>query len=164
MSKKSLALPAVFRTLIVLFLPFQFSDMLLYTSKGVTGTNQFKIHGHLSLHGMLVSGSMLHHRVREVALPKAGWGIPSGHKDQSDKLFQGRSQQQLDLDVCQTELSLSAGDEFVLSTLANTWSTSCCPFIFTLVRGWSENRDLSVLVPLHTPWHVTNPPGSPHLF
>ena len=35
----------------------QFSDMLLYTSKGVTGTNQFKIHGHLSLHGMLVSGS-----------------------------------------------------------------------------------------------------------
>ncbi|KAF2981749.1 hypothetical protein EK904_014767 [Melospiza melodia maxima] len=33
---------------------FLFSDMLLYTSKGVTGTNQFKIHGHLSLHGMLL--------------------------------------------------------------------------------------------------------------
>ncbi|PKU43145.1 and pleckstrin domain-containing protein 2 isoform x1 [Limosa lapponica baueri] len=33
---------------------FLFSDMLLYTSKGVTGTNQFKIHGHLPLHGMLL--------------------------------------------------------------------------------------------------------------
>lgn len=93
--KKSLALPAAFRTLIVLFLPFQFSDMLLYTSKGVTGTNQFKIHGHLSLHGMLVSGSMLHHRVKEMALPKGGWGIPSRHKDQSHKVLQGWSQQQL---------------------------------------------------------------------
>ncbi|XP_074820310.1 FERM, ARHGEF and pleckstrin domain-containing protein 2 isoform X2 [Natator depressus] len=36
---------------------FLFSDMLLYTSKGVTGTNQFKIHGYLSLHGMLVEES-----------------------------------------------------------------------------------------------------------
>ncbi|XP_074859817.1 FERM, ARHGEF and pleckstrin domain-containing protein 2 isoform X1 [Carettochelys insculpta] len=33
---------------------FLFSDMLLYTSKGVTGANQFKIHGHLPLHGMLL--------------------------------------------------------------------------------------------------------------
>ncbi|NXU79940.1 FARP2 protein, partial [Oreotrochilus melanogaster] len=36
---------------------FLFSDMLLYTSKGVTGTNQFKVHGHLPLHGMLVEES-----------------------------------------------------------------------------------------------------------
>ncbi|XP_058045167.1 FERM, ARHGEF and pleckstrin domain-containing protein 2 isoform X2 [Ahaetulla prasina] len=36
---------------------FLFSDMLLYTSKGVTGTNQFKIRGHLPLHGMLVEES-----------------------------------------------------------------------------------------------------------
>lgn len=36
-------------------LPSQFSDMLLYTSKGVTATNQFKVHGQLPLHGMLVS-------------------------------------------------------------------------------------------------------------
>uniref|UniRef100_A0A5F8H2A7 FERM, ARH/RhoGEF and pleckstrin domain protein 2 n=1 Tax=Monodelphis domestica TaxID=13616 RepID=A0A5F8H2A7_MONDO len=36
---------------------FLFSDMLLYTSKGVTGTNHFKIHGHLPLHGMLVEES-----------------------------------------------------------------------------------------------------------
>ncbi|XP_039343590.1 FERM, ARHGEF and pleckstrin domain-containing protein 2 isoform X4 [Mauremys reevesii] len=40
-----------------LIAPGRFSDMLLYTSKGVTGTNQFKIHGHLPLHGMLVEES-----------------------------------------------------------------------------------------------------------
>uniref|UniRef100_A0A8D3CIH3 FERM, ARHGEF and pleckstrin domain-containing protein 2 n=1 Tax=Scophthalmus maximus TaxID=52904 RepID=A0A8D3CIH3_SCOMX len=34
---------------------FLFSDMLLYTSKGVTATNQFKVHGQLPLHGMIVS-------------------------------------------------------------------------------------------------------------
>ncbi|XP_074046789.1 FERM, ARHGEF and pleckstrin domain-containing protein 2 isoform X2 [Macrotis lagotis] len=33
---------------------FLFSDMLLYTSRGVTGTNHFKIHGQLPLHGMMV--------------------------------------------------------------------------------------------------------------
>uniref|UniRef100_A0A8C9YRP4 FERM, ARHGEF and pleckstrin domain-containing protein 2 n=1 Tax=Sander lucioperca TaxID=283035 RepID=A0A8C9YRP4_SANLU len=32
-----------------------FSDMLLYTSKGVTATNQFKVHGQLPLHGMIES-------------------------------------------------------------------------------------------------------------
>uniref|UniRef100_A0A8C7H5F5 FERM, ARHGEF and pleckstrin domain-containing protein 2 n=1 Tax=Oncorhynchus kisutch TaxID=8019 RepID=A0A8C7H5F5_ONCKI len=34
---------------------FLFSDQLLYTSKGVTATNQFKVHGQLPLHGMIVS-------------------------------------------------------------------------------------------------------------
>uniref|UniRef100_A0A8C2H8H4 FERM, ARHGEF and pleckstrin domain-containing protein 2 n=1 Tax=Cyprinus carpio TaxID=7962 RepID=A0A8C2H8H4_CYPCA len=34
---------------------FLFSDMLLYTSKGVTATNQFKVHGQLPLHGMIES-------------------------------------------------------------------------------------------------------------
>ncbi|XP_019936556.2 FERM, ARHGEF and pleckstrin domain-containing protein 2 isoform X2 [Paralichthys olivaceus] len=33
---------------------FLFSDMILYTSKGVTATNQFKVHGQLPLHGMIV--------------------------------------------------------------------------------------------------------------
>ncbi|ETE61948.1 FERM, RhoGEF and pleckstrin domain-containing protein 1 [Ophiophagus hannah] len=37
-----------------LIAPGRFSDTLLYTSKGVTGTNQFKIRGHLPLHGMLL--------------------------------------------------------------------------------------------------------------
>uniref|UniRef100_A0A8C9KAS4 FERM, ARH/RhoGEF and pleckstrin domain protein 2 n=1 Tax=Panthera tigris altaica TaxID=74533 RepID=A0A8C9KAS4_PANTA len=35
---------------------FLFSDMLLYTSKGVTGTSHFRIRGLLPLRGMLVSG------------------------------------------------------------------------------------------------------------
>uniref|UniRef100_A0A8C9W8U0 FERM, ARHGEF and pleckstrin domain-containing protein 2 n=1 Tax=Scleropages formosus TaxID=113540 RepID=A0A8C9W8U0_SCLFO len=34
---------------------FLFSDMLLYTSKGVTATNQFKVHGQLPLRGMIES-------------------------------------------------------------------------------------------------------------
>ncbi|XP_057696730.1 FERM, ARHGEF and pleckstrin domain-containing protein 2 isoform X1 [Corythoichthys intestinalis] len=33
---------------------FLFTDMLLYTSKGVTATNQFKVHGQLPLHGMIL--------------------------------------------------------------------------------------------------------------
>ncbi|KAM6152745.1 FERM, ARHGEF and pleckstrin domain-containing protein 2, partial [Erethizon dorsatum] len=36
---------------------FLFSDMLLYTSKGVTGSSQFRIRGLLPLHGMLVEES-----------------------------------------------------------------------------------------------------------
>uniref|UniRef100_A0AAY5ER18 FERM, ARHGEF and pleckstrin domain-containing protein 2 n=1 Tax=Electrophorus electricus TaxID=8005 RepID=A0AAY5ER18_ELEEL len=36
---------------------FLFSDMLLYTSKGVTASNQFKVHGQLPLHGMIESES-----------------------------------------------------------------------------------------------------------
>ncbi|MEQ2293447.1 FERM, ARHGEF and pleckstrin domain-containing protein 2, partial [Ameca splendens] len=36
---------------------FLFSDMLLYTSKGVTATNQFKVHGQLPLNGMIVEES-----------------------------------------------------------------------------------------------------------
>uniref|UniRef100_A0A8C7VA12 FERM, ARHGEF and pleckstrin domain-containing protein 2 n=1 Tax=Oncorhynchus mykiss TaxID=8022 RepID=A0A8C7VA12_ONCMY len=36
---------------------FLFSDQLLYTSKGVTATNQFKVHGQLPLHGMIVEES-----------------------------------------------------------------------------------------------------------
>ncbi|CAL8252314.1 unnamed protein product [Merluccius merluccius] len=36
---------------------FLFSDMLLYSSKGVTATNQFKVHGQLPLHGMIVEES-----------------------------------------------------------------------------------------------------------
>ncbi|XP_076812512.1 FERM, ARHGEF and pleckstrin domain-containing protein 2-like [Clavelina lepadiformis] len=33
---------------------FLFSDCLLYTSKGVTSTNQFKVHAELPLHGMII--------------------------------------------------------------------------------------------------------------
>ncbi|XP_059807172.1 FERM, ARHGEF and pleckstrin domain-containing protein 2 isoform X2 [Hypanus sabinus] len=36
---------------------FLFSDMLLYTSKGVTSSNQFKVHGQLLLYGMIIEES-----------------------------------------------------------------------------------------------------------
>ncbi|PKU28668.1 hypothetical protein llap_21028 [Limosa lapponica baueri] len=31
---------------------FLFNDILLYTSRGLTASNQFKVHGHLPLYGM----------------------------------------------------------------------------------------------------------------
>uniref|UniRef100_A0A671W2C2 FERM, ARHGEF and pleckstrin domain-containing protein 1 n=1 Tax=Sparus aurata TaxID=8175 RepID=A0A671W2C2_SPAAU len=38
---------------------FLFSDVILYTSRGMTPTNQFKVHGQLPLHGMTVSSASL---------------------------------------------------------------------------------------------------------
>uniref|UniRef100_A0A668AAI2 FERM, ARHGEF and pleckstrin domain-containing protein 1 n=1 Tax=Myripristis murdjan TaxID=586833 RepID=A0A668AAI2_9TELE len=38
---------------------FLFNDVILYTSRGMTATNQFKVHGQLPLHGMTVSGARL---------------------------------------------------------------------------------------------------------
>nr|XP_023992704.1 FERM, ARHGEF and pleckstrin domain-containing protein 2 [Salvelinus alpinus] len=46
---------------------FLFSDQLLYTSKGVTATNQFKVHGQLPLHGMIVKES------------ENEWSVPHAH-------------------------------------------------------------------------------------
>ncbi|XP_029385957.1 FERM, ARHGEF and pleckstrin domain-containing protein 1-like [Echeneis naucrates] len=43
---------------------FLFSDVILYTSRGMTATNQFKVHGQLPLHGMTI-------RVSEDE-----WGVP----------------------------------------------------------------------------------------
>ncbi|KAJ8255005.1 hypothetical protein GJAV_G00199820 [Gymnothorax javanicus] len=43
---------------------FLFSDVLLYTSRGMTPSNQFKVHGQLPLHGM---------RIRE---SEEEWGVP----------------------------------------------------------------------------------------
>eukprot|EP00058_Branchiostoma_floridae_P007812 XP_002593300.1 hypothetical protein BRAFLDRAFT_123643 [Branchiostoma floridae] len=40
-----------------------FSDMILYTSKGVTATNQFKVHGQLPVRGMVVEESEMERAV-----------------------------------------------------------------------------------------------------
>lgn len=40
-------------------LAFQFNDVLLYTSRGLTASNQFKVHGQLPLYGMTVSALLL---------------------------------------------------------------------------------------------------------
>ncbi|XP_078612759.1 FERM, ARHGEF and pleckstrin domain-containing protein 2-like isoform X4 [Branchiostoma floridae x Branchiostoma japonicum] len=42
---------------------FLFSDMILYTSKGVTATNQFKVHGQLPVRGMVVEESEMERAV-----------------------------------------------------------------------------------------------------
>uniref|UniRef100_A0A7N6AMJ3 FERM, ARHGEF and pleckstrin domain-containing protein 1 n=1 Tax=Anabas testudineus TaxID=64144 RepID=A0A7N6AMJ3_ANATE len=43
---------------------FLFSDVILYTSRGMTATNQFKVHGQLPLHGMTIRES------------EDEWGVP----------------------------------------------------------------------------------------
>ncbi|XP_010893203.1 FERM, ARHGEF and pleckstrin domain-containing protein 1 isoform X2 [Esox lucius] len=43
---------------------FLFNDVLLYTSRGMTATNQFKVHGQLPLHGMTIRES------------EDEWGVP----------------------------------------------------------------------------------------
>ncbi|XP_035460164.2 FERM, ARHGEF and pleckstrin domain-containing protein 1-like isoform X2 [Scophthalmus maximus] len=43
---------------------FLFNDVILYTSRGMTGTNQFKVHGQLPLHGMTIRES------------EDEWGVP----------------------------------------------------------------------------------------
>ncbi|KAG9334061.1 hypothetical protein JZ751_009224 [Albula glossodonta] len=47
-----------------LAIPGRFNDILLYTSRGMTGSNQFKVHGQLSLHRM---------KIRE---SEEEWGVP----------------------------------------------------------------------------------------
>nr|XP_057937120.1 FERM, ARHGEF and pleckstrin domain-containing protein 1-like [Doryrhamphus excisus] len=43
---------------------FLFNDVILYSSRGMTATNQFKVHGHLPLHGMTIRES------------EDEWGVP----------------------------------------------------------------------------------------
>ncbi|OXB79920.1 UNVERIFIED_CONTAM: hypothetical protein H355_000950 [Colinus virginianus] len=43
---------------------FLFNDILLYTSRGLTASNQFKVHGHLPLYGMTIEES------------EEEWGVP----------------------------------------------------------------------------------------
>ncbi|KAL2310757.1 hypothetical protein Nmel_002424 [Mimus melanotis] len=43
---------------------FLFNDILLYTSRGLTASNQFKVHGHLPLYGMIMEES------------EEEWGVP----------------------------------------------------------------------------------------
>ncbi|XP_042637893.1 FERM, ARHGEF and pleckstrin domain-containing protein 1 [Orycteropus afer afer] len=43
---------------------FLFNDVLLYTSRGLTASNQFKVHGQLPLYGMTIEGS------------EDEWGVP----------------------------------------------------------------------------------------
>ncbi|XP_067372037.1 FERM, ARHGEF and pleckstrin domain-containing protein 1 isoform X3 [Channa argus] len=43
---------------------FLFSDVILYTSRGMTATNQFKVHGQLPIHGMTIRES------------EDEWGVP----------------------------------------------------------------------------------------
>lgn len=139
---------------------FQFSDMLLYTSKGVTGTNQFKIHGHLPLHGMLVSGFKLHRSVKEndFALRQVK-AIPSGQEEQSRRLLPGQWQQPAVL-LAMACLQAKAIPSITLAKQRE--HTLLAIRIHAAERGWSGNRDLSWLFsPVRTPRHIISPSACP---
>ncbi|XP_023967599.1 FERM, ARHGEF and pleckstrin domain-containing protein 2 isoform X2 [Chrysemys picta bellii] len=96
---------------------FLFSDMLLYTSKGVTGTNQFKIHGHLPLHGMLVEESE-----NEWSVPHC-FTIYSAQKTivvaASTRLEMGKWMEDLNMAIEMAKKSNEKYDPFLESSMCN---------------------------------------------
>ncbi|KAM7160191.1 FERM, ARHGEF and pleckstrin domain-containing protein 2 isoform 6-T8 [Macrochelys suwanniensis] len=96
---------------------FLFSDMLLYTSKGVTGTNQFKIHGHLPLHGMLVEESE-----NEWSVPHC-FTIYSAQKTivvaASTRLEMGKWMEDLNMAIEMAKKSSEKYDTFLESSMCN---------------------------------------------
>ncbi|XP_051482974.1 FERM, ARHGEF and pleckstrin domain-containing protein 2 isoform X4 [Apus apus] len=96
---------------------FLFSDMLLYTSKGVTGTNQFKIHGHLPLHGMLVEESE-----NEWAVPHC-FTIYSAQKTivvaASTRLEMGKWMEDLNMAIEMAKKSTEKSDMLLENSLCN---------------------------------------------
>ncbi|XP_019368907.1 PREDICTED: FERM, RhoGEF and pleckstrin domain-containing protein 2 isoform X2 [Gavialis gangeticus] len=96
---------------------FLFSDMLLYTSKGVTGTNQFKIHGQLPLHGMLVEESE-----NEWSVPHC-FTIYSAQKTivvaASTRLEMGKWMEDLNMAIEIAKKSTENSDVFLESSVCN---------------------------------------------
>ncbi|XP_065413218.1 FERM, ARHGEF and pleckstrin domain-containing protein 2 isoform X3 [Chrysemys picta bellii] len=102
---------------------FLFSDMLLYTSKGVTGTNQFKIHGHLPLHGMLVEESE-----NEWSVPHC-FTIYSAQKTivvaASTRLEMGKWMEDLNMAIEMAKKSNEKYDPFLESSMCNRSNIFC---------------------------------------
>ncbi|KFV47299.1 FERM, RhoGEF and pleckstrin domain-containing protein 2, partial [Gavia stellata] len=96
---------------------FLFSDMLLYTSKGVTGTNQFKIHGHLPLRGMLVEESE-----NEWAVPHC-FTIYSAQKTivvaASTRLEMGKWMEDLNMSIEMAKKSTEKSDMLLENSICN---------------------------------------------
>ncbi|XP_071898754.1 FERM, ARHGEF and pleckstrin domain-containing protein 2 isoform X3 [Anas platyrhynchos] len=102
---------------------FLFSDMLLYTSKGVTGTNQFKIHGHLPLHGMLVEESE-----NEWAVPHC-FTIYSAQKTivvaASTRLEMGKWMEDLNMAIEMAKKSTEKSDTLLDNSVCNRSNIFC---------------------------------------
>ncbi|XP_032049242.1 FERM, ARHGEF and pleckstrin domain-containing protein 2 isoform X2 [Aythya fuligula] len=102
---------------------FLFSDMLLYTSKGVTGTNQFKIHGHLPLHGMLVEESE-----NEWAVPHC-FTIYSAQKTivvaASTRLEMGKWMEDLNMAIEMAKKSTEKSDMLLDNSVCNRSNIFC---------------------------------------
>ncbi|MBN3286832.1 FARP2 protein, partial [Polyodon spathula] len=96
---------------------FLFSDMLLYTSKGVTATNQFKVHGQLPLHGMIIEENE-----NELSVPHC-FTIYSAQRtivvSASSKVEMGKWIEDLNMAIEVAKMSQEKSDLFLDSSLCD---------------------------------------------
>ncbi|XP_056131926.1 FERM, ARHGEF and pleckstrin domain-containing protein 2 isoform X2 [Lampris incognitus] len=138
---------------------FLFSDMFLYTSKGVTATNQFKVHGQLPLHGMIVEESE-----NEWSVPHC-FTIYSAQKTivvaASSKVEMGKWIEDLNMAIDMAKKSQEKSDIFLDAGLGDRSNLFCSPVIspelpprYLLGQGqrpntithvcWYRNQNLSL--------------------
>ncbi|XP_071011032.1 FERM, ARHGEF and pleckstrin domain-containing protein 2 isoform X6 [Oncorhynchus clarkii lewisi] len=138
---------------------FLFSDQLLYTSKGVTATNQFKVHGQLPLHGMIVEESE-----NEWSVPHC-FTIYSAQRTivvaASSKVEMGKWIEDLNMAIEMTKKSQEKSDLFLDPGLCDRSNMFCSPAVspelpprYLLGQGqrpntithvcWYRNQNLSL--------------------
>nr|XP_014350016.1 PREDICTED: FERM, RhoGEF and pleckstrin domain-containing protein 2-like [Latimeria chalumnae] len=126
---------------------FLFSDMLLYTSKGVTATNQFKVHGQLSLHSMIAEESE-----NEWSVPHC-FTIYSAEKTivvaTSSRLEMGKWMEDLNMAISMAKKFSSEKSDILLErTLCDRAnSKSFLTFCLSTVRGHFFHSKLQILYP-----------------
>uniref|UniRef100_A0AAZ3NUG7 FERM, ARHGEF and pleckstrin domain-containing protein 2 n=1 Tax=Oncorhynchus tshawytscha TaxID=74940 RepID=A0AAZ3NUG7_ONCTS len=145
---------------------FLFSDQLLYTSKGVTATNQFKVHGQLPLHGMILI--VLEAPVEE---SENEWSVPhcftiySAQRTivvaASSKVEMGKWIEDLNMAIEMTKKSQEKSDLFLDPGLCDRSNMFCSPAVspelpprYLLGQGqrpntithvcWYRNQNLSL--------------------
>ncbi|XP_076026227.1 FERM, ARHGEF and pleckstrin domain-containing protein 1-like [Genypterus blacodes] len=98
---------------------FLFSDVIVYTSRGMTPTNQFKVHGQLQLHGMTIRGS------------EDEWGVPHAFT------LVGQQQSVVVAASSMTEMEKWMGD---IKTAIESTKTSNGPSSDLLATNLIENK------------------------
>ncbi|XP_058846055.1 FERM, ARHGEF and pleckstrin domain-containing protein 2 isoform X3 [Acipenser ruthenus] len=111
---------------------FLFSDMLLYTSKGVTATNQFKVHGQLPLHGMIliVLDAPIEENDNELSVPHC-FTIYSAQRTivvaASSKVEMGKWIEDLNVAIEMAKMSQEKSDLFLDTSRCDRSNIFCSP-------------------------------------
>ncbi|XP_041119590.1 FERM, ARHGEF and pleckstrin domain-containing protein 2 isoform X2 [Polyodon spathula] len=138
---------------------FLFSDMLLYTSKGVTASNQFKVHGQLPLHGMIIEENE-----NELSVPHC-FTIYSAQRTivvaASSKVEMGKWIEDLNLAIEMAKMSQEVSNLFLDNSVCDQSNIFCSPVVspelpprYLLGQGqrpntithvcWYRNQNLSL--------------------